>query len=96
MPQGFGYQQMSNFKPQGFGYQPMAEGQQMPQGFGYQQMPNFKPQGFGYQPGSTVGSGDAPDGAQTFNAAMPAMMSQLMNILGFFFKSSQNDYDYED
>ena len=79
MPQGFGYQQMPNFKPQGFGYQPMAEGQQMPQGFGYQ-----------------PGSADVADGTQPFNGAMPAMMGQLMNILGFFFKNSQNDYDYED
>ncbi|MBQ1251257.1 MAG: hypothetical protein IIY00_06630, partial [Clostridia bacterium] len=96
MPQGFGYQQMPNFKPQGFGYQPMPEGQQMPQGFGYQQMPNFKPQGFGYQPGAPMGSGDAPDGAQPFNAAMSPMFSQLMNILSFFFKNAHDDYDYED
>ena len=122
MPQGFGYQQMPNFQPQGFGYQPAAEGQQAPQGFGYQQMPNFKPQGFGYQPmaegqqapqgfgyqpmaegqqmpqgfGYQPGSADAANGAQPFNGGMPAMMGQLMNILGFFFKNSQNDYDYED
>ena len=102
---------MPNFKPQGFGYQPMPEGQQVPQGFGYQQMPNFKPQGFGYQPmpegqqapqgfgyqsGPTANAGDAPDGAQPFSGAMPSTFSQLMNILGFFFKNSQNDYDYED
>ena len=99
-PQGFGYQQMPNFKPQGFGYQPGAEGQQMPnfkpQGFGYQQMPNFKPQGFGYQPAFPMGSDNAPDGAQPFNAAMPPMFSQLMNLLGFFFKNSNDDVDYED
>jgi hypothetical protein len=89
MPQGFGYQQMPNFQPQGFGYQPKAEGQQAPQGFGYQQMPNFQPQGFGYQP--MAEGQQAPQGQQ-----MPPMFSQLMNILGFFFKNSQNDYDYED
>ena len=88
-PQGFGYQQMPNFQPQGFGYQPMAEGQQAPQGFGYQQMPNFQPQGFGYQP--MAEGQQAPQGQQ-----MPPMFSQLMNILGFFFNNSQNDYDYED
>ena len=92
MPQGFGYQQMPNFQPQGFGYQPNTEGQQTPQGFGYQQMSNFQPQGFGYQ----TGSADAVGGSQPFNGAMPAMMGQIMNILGFFFKNSQDDYDYED
>jgi hypothetical protein len=88
-PQGFGYQQMPNFMPQGFGYQPMPEGQQAPQGFGYQQMPNFKPQGFGYQPKAE--GQQMPEGMQ-----MSPVFGQIMNILGFFFKNSQNDYDYED
>ena len=111
MPQGFGYQQqpqgqqMPNFKPQGFGYQPMPEGQQMPncmpQGFGYQQapqgqqMPNCMPQGFGYQQPNANADG-APNGAQPSNMAMPSMIGQLMNILGFFFHNAQDDYDYED
>ena len=70
----------------------MAEGQQAPQGFSYQQMPNFKPQGFGYQP-----MAEGQQAPQGFNyQQMPAMMSQLMNILGLYFKNSQDDYDYED
>ena len=89
-PQGFGYQQMANFMPQGFSYQQMANF--MPQGFSYQQMPNFKPQGFGYQP-----MAEGQQAPQGFNyQQMPAMMSQLMNILGLYFKNSQDDYDYED
>jgi hypothetical protein len=27
---------------------------------------------------------------------MPPMMGMLMNLLGFFFGASQNDYNYED
>ena len=89
-PQGFGYQQMPNFQPQGFGYQQMPNFQ--PQSFGYQQMPNFQPQGFGYQP-----MAEGQQAPQGFNyQQMPAMMSQLMNILGLYFKNSQDDYDYED
>ena len=70
----------------------MAEGQQAPQGFSYQQMPNFQPQGFGYQP-----MAEGQQAPQGFNyQQMPAMISQLMNILGLYFKKSQDDYDYED